>query len=104
MHKFIKNSFRSFALLVDKFQSKLRFSSKTFGLLHKVCFLQDILVPNYDPILSVTEFHNAKVAGKIGRQLQDPLTLIAGQLPSWVEQLTLAWYINWIFFFISFEF
>lgn len=43
---------------------------------------------NFQALLPLNEFHNTKLAAKVGRQLQDPLTVVAGQLPSWIEQLT----------------
>uniref|UniRef100_A0A915K6P3 E3 ubiquitin-protein ligase n=1 Tax=Romanomermis culicivorax TaxID=13658 RepID=A0A915K6P3_ROMCU len=46
---------------------------------------KDALICDYTPILNISDFYNAKIAGKISRQLQDPLMLIAGQIPTWIE-------------------
>ncbi|XP_030755174.1 E3 ubiquitin-protein ligase TRIP12 isoform X2 [Sitophilus oryzae] len=50
------------------------------------------LYPNveYRPILSVSEFINAKIAAKASRQLQDPLVIMTGNLPNWLHQIATA--------------
>ncbi|XP_024080422.1 E3 ubiquitin-protein ligase TRIP12 isoform X4 [Cimex lectularius] len=42
------------------------------------------------PILYQQEFVNNKIAAKAGRQLQDPLVILTGNLPSWLQQITAA--------------
>ncbi|XP_067014060.2 E3 ubiquitin-protein ligase TRIP12 isoform X3 [Anabrus simplex] len=42
---------------------------------------------DYVPIISQQEFVNSKVAAKASRQLQDPLVIMTGNLPSWLQQI-----------------
>ncbi|XP_073982784.1 E3 ubiquitin-protein ligase ctrip isoform X4 [Rhodnius prolixus] len=42
------------------------------------------------PILLQQEFVNNKIAAKAGRQLQDPLVIMTGNLPCWLQQITSA--------------
>ncbi|PSN54376.1 hypothetical protein C0J52_11316 [Blattella germanica] len=42
---------------------------------------------DYMPIISQQEFVNSKVAAKASRQLQDPLVIMTGNLPSWLQQI-----------------
>uniref|UniRef100_A0A1B6CDK3 E3 ubiquitin-protein ligase n=1 Tax=Clastoptera arizonana TaxID=38151 RepID=A0A1B6CDK3_9HEMI len=39
------------------------------------------------PLLSQQEFVNNKIAAKASRQLQDPLVIMTGNLPSWLQQI-----------------
>lgn len=39
------------------------------------------------PLLSQQEFVNSKIAAKASRQLQDPLVIMTGNLPSWLQQI-----------------
>lgn len=41
-------------------------------------------------IIANSEFMNTKLAAKATRQLQDPLVIMTGNLPSWLSQLTYA--------------
>ncbi|XP_021937421.1 E3 ubiquitin-protein ligase TRIP12 isoform X3 [Zootermopsis nevadensis] len=41
----------------------------------------------YLPILTQQDFVNSKVAAKASRQLQDPLVIMTGNLPSWLQQI-----------------
>ncbi|PNF34561.1 E3 ubiquitin-protein ligase TRIP12 [Cryptotermes secundus] len=41
----------------------------------------------YMPILIQQDFVNSKVAAKASRQLQDPLVIMTGNLPSWLQQI-----------------
>ncbi|XP_069701943.1 E3 ubiquitin-protein ligase TRIP12 isoform X2 [Periplaneta americana] len=41
----------------------------------------------YMPIINQQEFVNSKVAAKASRQLQDPLVIMTGNLPSWLQQI-----------------
>lgn len=41
----------------------------------------------YKPILPATEFLNSKIAAKASRQLQDPLVIMTGNLPNWLQQI-----------------
>ncbi|XP_063224587.1 E3 ubiquitin-protein ligase TRIP12 isoform X2 [Bacillus rossius redtenbacheri] len=44
----------------------------------------------YTPVISQQEFVNSKVAAKASRQLQDPLVIMTGNLPSWLQQIATA--------------
>ncbi|XP_031342168.1 E3 ubiquitin-protein ligase TRIP12-like isoform X1 [Photinus pyralis] len=41
----------------------------------------------YRPILPAVDFLNSKIAAKASRQLQDPLVIMTGNLPSWLQQI-----------------
>lgn len=41
----------------------------------------------YRSILPSTEFLNSKIAAKASRQLQDPLVIMTGNLPNWLQQI-----------------
>ena len=41
----------------------------------------------YRPIIPPTEFLNSKIAAKANRQLQDPLVIMTGNLPNWLQQI-----------------
>ncbi|RZC38081.1 E3 ubiquitin-protein ligase TRIP12, partial [Asbolus verrucosus] len=41
----------------------------------------------YRPIIPVSEFLNSKIAAKASRQLQDPLVIMTGNLPNWLQQI-----------------
>lgn len=41
----------------------------------------------YKPIIPTTEFLNSKIAAKASRQLQDPLVIMTGNLPNWLQQI-----------------
>lgn len=41
----------------------------------------------YIPIINQQEFVNSKVAAKASRQLQDPLVIMTGNLPPWLQQI-----------------
>lgn len=41
----------------------------------------------YKPILPQTDFLNSKIAAKASRQLQDPLVIMTGNLPNWLQQI-----------------
>lgn len=43
------------------------------------------------PIISNSDFLNSKIAAKASRQLQDPLVIMTGNLPSWLHQIASAW-------------
>ncbi|CAH0556432.1 unnamed protein product [Brassicogethes aeneus] len=42
------------------------------------------------PILPASEFLNGKIAAKASRQLQDPLVIMTGNLPNWLQQIASA--------------
>lgn len=44
----------------------------------------------YHPILSQQEFVSGKLTAKANRQLQDPLVIMTGNLPSWLAQIAFA--------------
>lgn len=37
------------------------------------------------------DFVNSKVAAKASRQLQDPLVIMTGNLPPWLQQIAITW-------------
>ncbi|KAL3281120.1 hypothetical protein HHI36_004342 [Cryptolaemus montrouzieri] len=41
----------------------------------------------YRPILPTCDFLNSKIAAKASRQLQDPLVIMTGNLPNWLQQI-----------------
>lgn len=41
----------------------------------------------YRPITNPSEFLNSKIAAKASRQLQDPLVIMTGNLPNWLQQI-----------------
>nr|XP_024215138.1 E3 ubiquitin-protein ligase TRIP12 isoform X1 [Halyomorpha halys]XP_024215139.1 E3 ubiquitin-protein ligase TRIP12 isoform X1 [Halyomorpha halys] len=60
--------------------------------LHAISTHWPVLYPAIEgtPILYQQEFVNNKIAAKAGRQLQDPLVIMTGNLPSWLQQITSA--------------
>lgn len=44
-------------------------------------------------VLSNSDFLNSKIAAKASRQLQDPLVIMTGNLPSWLHQIAVVWYV-----------
>lgn len=42
---------------------------------------------DYKPILPISDFLNSKIAAKASRQLQDPLVIMTGNLPNWLQQI-----------------
>eukprot|EP00794_Sanderia_malayensis_P011042 gene11042-12207_t len=46
----------------------------------------------YQPhaIVSIAEFLNAKLSAKVSRQLQDPLVIMTGNIPSWLSEVAKA--------------
>lgn len=42
-------------------------------------------------VLSSQDFINNKIAAKVSRQLQDPLVIMTGNLPSWLQQIASVW-------------
>ena len=42
---------------------------------------------SYKPAISIQEFVNVKLTAKANRQLQDPLVIMTGNLPSWLSSL-----------------
>jgi E3 ubiquitin-protein ligase TRIP12 len=49
-------------------------------------------VPSYyaKPILSKSEFISSKLMAKANRQLQDPLVIMTGNLPTWLAEIAAA--------------
>jgi E3 ubiquitin-protein ligase TRIP12 len=41
----------------------------------------------YKAIIPASEFLNSKIAAKASRQLQDPLVIMTGNLPNWLQQI-----------------
>ncbi|XP_074040259.1 E3 ubiquitin-protein ligase ctrip isoform X3 [Leptinotarsa decemlineata] len=44
----------------------------------------------YQPILPPSDFLNSKIAAKASRQLQDPLVIMTGNLPNWLQQIAMS--------------
>lgn len=42
---------------------------------------------DYKSILATSDFLNSKIAAKANRQLQDPLVIMTGNLPNWLQQI-----------------
>ena len=45
----------------------------------------------YPPPLPTADFTNLKLTAKANRQLQDPLVIMTGNVPSWLPQVAYAW-------------
>ncbi|XP_063973938.1 E3 ubiquitin-protein ligase TRIP12 isoform X1 [Diachasmimorpha longicaudata] len=58
-------------------------------LLHSLNRHWGVLFPHFKsaPLLSAQDFINNKIAAKANRQLQDPLVIMTGNLPSWLQQI-----------------
>ena len=54
---------------------------------HWGCLYQ---LPHYKPLLAQTEFVSSKMSAKASRQLQDPLVIMTGNLPAWLQQVAAA--------------
>jgi len=62
-----------------------------FGLnRHWSWFYRDYISFNTRRVIGNAEFINTKLAAKATRQLQDPLVIMTGNLPSWLPQLAYA--------------
>ncbi|XP_050295827.1 E3 ubiquitin-protein ligase TRIP12 isoform X2 [Anthonomus grandis grandis] len=61
-------------------------------ILHALNLYWGTLYPlvEYRPILPLSEFINSKIAAKASRQLQDPLVIMTGNLPNWLQQVATA--------------
>ncbi|XP_075236613.1 E3 ubiquitin-protein ligase ctrip isoform X2 [Lycorma delicatula] len=61
-------------------------------VLHAISRFWGILYSALDvlPLLTQQEFINSKIAAKASRQLQDPLVIMTGNLPSWLQQIASA--------------
>ena len=57
--------------------------SRYWGFLYQVCH-------SYAPAIPANEFVNAKLTAKANRQLQDPLVIMTGNLPTWLSSLASA--------------
>jgi len=62
-------------------------------LLHALNRHWGILFPHLKSmsLLSPQDFINNKIAAKASRQLQDPLVIMTGNLPSWLQQIASVW-------------
>nr|XP_022913625.1 E3 ubiquitin-protein ligase TRIP12 isoform X2 [Onthophagus taurus] len=58
-------------------------------ILHALNLHWNSLYPSieYKPILPTSDFLNVKIAAKASRQLQDPLVIMTGNLPNWLQQI-----------------
>lgn len=62
-------------------------------LLHALNRHWSVLFPHLKPVqlLVSQDFINNKIAAKASRQLQDPLVIMTGNLPSWLQQIAAVW-------------
>ena len=44
-------------------------------------------------MVATTEFINSKLTAKANRQLQDPLVIMTGNIPTWRTELGKTWYV-----------
>ncbi|KAL0280843.1 UNVERIFIED_CONTAM: hypothetical protein PYX00_002014 [Menopon gallinae] len=47
-------------------------------------------IPSYSELLPINCFINSKISAKASRQLQDPLVIMTGNLPLWLQQIAVA--------------
>ncbi|XP_039296101.1 E3 ubiquitin-protein ligase TRIP12 isoform X2 [Nilaparvata lugens] len=61
-------------------------------VLHALSRFWGTLYPSLEtrPLLAQQEFVNSKIAAKASRQLQDPLVIMTGNLPNWLQQIASA--------------
>lgn len=79
----------------DKIPHKLSSQEKTFE------FFSNKLQKNVDVVLfqnavckeiiATSEFINSKLTAKANRQLQDPLVIMTGNIPTWLIELGKTW-------------
>lgn len=67
-------------------QSNSRFYILTFS---SVSFPQNAACKE---IIPTGEFINSKLTAKANRQLQDPLVIMTGNIPTWLTELGKTWY------------
>lgn len=62
-------------------------------LLHSLNRHWGVLFPHLKSVspLTAQDFVNNKIAAKANRQLQDPLVIMTGNLPSWLQQIAAVW-------------
>lgn len=48
-------------------------------------------IASYSELLSLNCFINSKISAKASRQLQDPLVIMTGNLPLWLQQIAVVW-------------
>lgn len=62
-------------------------------LLHALNRHWGVLFPHLKglSLLSPQDFINNKIAAKASRQLQDPLVIMTGNLPLWLQQIATVW-------------
>lgn len=65
-------------------------------LLHALNRHWDILFPHLKSVslLFPQDFINNKIAAKASRQLQDPLVIMTGNLPLWLQQIATVWLVS----------
>lgn len=91
-------------LYVGNQQGKSRHSAYVFGnkgndgdynpnvLLHNRLFFFNILQNAVcKEIIPTSEFINSKLTAKANRQLQDPLVIMTGNIPTWLTELGKTW-------------
>lgn len=57
-------------------------------LLNKLVVLQNAVCKE---IIPTSEFINSKLTAKANRQLQDPLVIMTGNIPTWLIELGKTW-------------
>ena len=50
-----------------------------------------VQTPLRAPVICVSEFLSSKLTAKANRQLQDPLVIMTGNLPSWLSEIGITW-------------
>lgn len=48
-------------------------------------------INSWAPAIPQSEFLNSKLTAKANRQLQDPLAIMTGNVPSWLSQIAYVW-------------
>lgn len=62
-------------------------------LLHVDCFFFFNILQNAmcKEVIPTSEFINSKLTAKANRQLQDPLVIMTGNIPTWLTELGKTW-------------
>lgn len=76
-------------------QSNSRFYILTFS---SVSFPQNAACKE---IIPTGEFINSKLTAKANRQLQDPLVIMTGNIPTWLTELGKTWYCKFFIILLS---
>lgn len=69
-----------------------RNSPKTFNYQIETTFFLLLQNASCKEIIPTSEFINSKLTAKANRQLQDPLVIMTGNIPTWLTELGKSWY------------